>query len=75
MKKILEKIKLLVMPIYEKIKAWFEKNWFMVINYIILFAAFNIVYGKEGVVLAEVLIALWLFFSVGYAGWKWFNKK
>lgn len=59
----------------DKIKAWFLKNWFMVVNYLVIFLAYSNIYEKQGVVFAEVLLGLWLFFSVAYAGYKWFMKK
>lgn len=59
----------------DKIKAWFLKNWFMVVNYLVIFIAYSIVYDKEGVTVAELLLGLWLFFSAAYAGYKWFTKK
>jgi hypothetical protein len=54
--------------------AWLMKNWFIIINYIVILLAYDNIYGKNGVVFAEVLLGLWIFASVGYAGWKWFNK-
>jgi hypothetical protein len=54
--------------------TWFKKNWFIIVNYIIIFMAYSMIYGKEGVVGAEVLLGLWIFASIAYAGWKWFNK-
>ena len=61
--------------LWEKIKAWFIKNWFMLINYLVVIATYFIIYGHEGVILAEVLLGLWLLVSAGYAGYKWFTKK
>jgi hypothetical protein len=57
-----------------KIKPWFVQNWFIIANYFIIFVAYSIIYGVPGVVIAEVLLGLWLFFSVAYAGYKWFMK-
>lgn len=55
--------------------VWFKKNWFMVVNYLVIVLAYNIVYGKEGVGGAEALLGLWIFFSIAFAGYKWFTKK
>ena len=82
MKKLWEKIKAWLLAKWMIVKtwfiakplAWFKKNWFMVINYLVIVLAYNSIDGKEGVVGAEVLLGLWIFFSIGYAGWKWFNK-
>ena len=71
MKKLWEKF---VAWFLSKPWAWVKKNWFLIINYIIIIVAYNNVYGKDGVVFAEVLLGLWIFASVAYAGWKWFNK-
>jgi len=68
--------------LWEKIKAWFVnkplawmmKNWFVFVNYLVIVLAYNNVYGKDGVVLAEALLGLWIFASIAYCGWKWFNK-
>ncbi|MFA5207285.1 MAG: hypothetical protein WC428_01270 [Candidatus Paceibacterota bacterium] len=57
------------------VKAWFIKNWMIVLNYLIIFIAYSIIYGKDGVVGAEVLLGLWLFASAAIGGWKWFTKK
>lgn len=59
----------------EKIKAWFKKNWMIVLNYLIIFISYSIIFGKEGVVGAEVLLGLWLFASAAYGAYKWFMKK
>jgi hypothetical protein len=67
----MEKIK----AIWEKLKAWFKKNWMIVVNYLIIFISYSIIYGKEGVVGAETLLGLWLFASAAYGGYKLFMKK
>lgn len=54
--------------------AWFKKHWFMIVNYLVIVLAYNNIYGKEGVTFAEVLLGLWVFASIAYAGCKWFNK-
>ena len=58
-----------------KLLPWFKKNWFMFINYIVIILAYNNVYNKEGVGVSEVLLGLWIFASIAYAGFKWFMKK
>lgn len=68
---MIEKIK----AIWEKIKAWFKKNWMIVVNYLVIFIAYSIIYGKDGVVVAEALLGLWLFASAAYGAYKWFIKK
>jgi len=55
--------------------SWLKKNWFMIVNYIVIVLAYNNVYDKNGVGLANVLLGLWLFTSIAYAGWKWFIGK
>jgi len=78
-KKIINNMK----KLWEKIKTWFmgkpltwlKKNWFMLANYFVIVLAYNNVYGKEGVGLAEVLLGLWIFTSIAYTGYKWFMKK
>lgn len=59
----------------EKLKTWFIKNWFIIVNYLVIFIAYSIIYGVEGVVFAEVLLGLWIFVSVAYGGYKLFIKK
>lgn len=54
---------------------WFKKNWMIVINYLVIFIAYSNIYSKEGVVLAEVLLGLWLFASAAYGMYKLFMKK
>jgi hypothetical protein len=82
-KKLWEKIKAWLLAKWTAFKAWFiakplawfKKNWFMVVNYLVIVLAYNNVYGKEGAGFAEVLLGLWIFASIAYAGWKWFTKK
>lgn len=59
----------------EKIKAWFGKNWMIVVNYLVIFISYSNIYGKDGVVFAEVLLGLWLFASAAYGMYKLFMKK
>jgi hypothetical protein len=59
----------------EKLKLWFLKNLFIIINYLVIFIAYSIIYGVDGVGFAEVLLGLWMFASVAYGGYCWFNKK
>lgn len=66
-----EKIK----AIWEKLKAWFKKNWMIVVNYLIIFISYSIIYGKDDVVGAEALLGLWLFASAAYGMYKIFMKK
>jgi hypothetical protein len=69
--------------LWEKIKAWFiakpwtwfKKHWLITVNYLVILLSYNNIYGKEGVGFAEVLLGLWIFTSIGYVMWKWFNKK
>jgi hypothetical protein len=83
MKKLWEKIKAWLLAKWTVVKAWviakpwawLKKHWFMVVNYVVIALAYNNIYGKEGVVGAEVLLGLWIFFSIAYAGWKWFTKS
>jgi len=59
----------------EKIKAWFIKNWFFVVNYLVIFISYSIIYDVEGVVFAELLLGLWLFASAAYGAYKLTMKK
>jgi hypothetical protein len=59
----------------EKLKNWFKKNWFIVVNYLVIFIAYSNVYEKEGTVLAEVLLGLWLFASAAYGIYKLTIRK
>lgn len=68
---MIEKIK----AIWEKIKSWFKKNWMIVVNYLVIFIAYSIIYGKDDTLLAEALLGLWLFISAAYGAYKWFIKK
>lgn len=83
MKKIWEEIKTWFITKWTALKAWFiakplawiKKNWFMIVNYIVIVLAYNNVYGKTNAEFAEVLLGLWIFTSIAYAGWKLFIKK
>ena len=70
-----EQIKAWFLKLFGIVKAWFLKNWFMIVNYLVIFISYSIVYGHEEVVFAEVLLALWMLASVGYAGYKLFTKS
>lgn len=59
----------------EKIKNWFVKNWFNLLNFIVLFVSYSIIFGIEGALYAEVLLGIWIMVNVGYFGYKWFIKK
>lgn len=71
MKKLWEKIKAWFIKIFGIIKTWFIKNWLLFVNYLVVFISYSIIYGHEDVVWAELLLGLWIFVSIGYAGWKW----
>ena len=70
-----QKIKAWILKLFKIVKGWLLKNWFMIANYLVIFISYSIIYGKEGVSFAEVLLALWMLTSVGYAGYNLFNKK
>lgn len=72
---LLEKIKAWFLKLFGIVKGWFLKNWFMIVNYLVIFISYSIIYGHEGISFAEVLLALWMLVSVGYAGYKLFNKS
>lgn len=74
MKNLIEKIKTWILSTWLKLKTWFIKNWFVIINYVIIFVAYNIIYGHEGVAFAEVLLALWMLVSVAYGTYNWLAK-
>jgi len=59
----------------EKIKNWLVKNWFNLVNFIVLFTSYSIIFGVEKALYAEVLLGLWIMVNVGYFGYKWFTKK
>ena len=71
---MIEKLKTWLKKAGTALKLWFVKNWMIVSNYLIIFIAYSIIYGKEGVVGAEVLLGLWLFASAAIGGYKWFTK-
>jgi hypothetical protein len=54
--------------------AWFKKHWMVVVNFIVIFLAYNNVYGKTGVGFAEVLLGLWLFVCAAYGLYTIFAK-
>jgi len=82
MKNLWEKIKAWLLAKWAIIKAWFiakplawfKKNWMVVVNYLVILLAYNNIYGKEGVVGAEVLLGLWIFASAAYGLFKLFSK-
>lgn len=57
------------------VKAWFKKNWMTLVNYLVIIIAYSNIYGKDGVVFAEVLLGLWLFASAAYGMFKLFSGK
>jgi hypothetical protein len=59
----------------DKPLTWFKKNWFMIVNYLVIVLSYNNVYNKENVGFAELLLGLWIFTSIAYVMWKWFKKK
>ena len=71
----MEKIKAWFLKIYNSIKTWFLKNWFLIVHYIVIFISYSLVYGHDGMVIPETLLGLWLFISIAYAGWKLFKKN
>lgn len=73
-KALWKKIKAKTVTISEKIKVWFIKNWFIIVNYLVIFLAYSICYGKEGVVGAEALLGIWLFVSAAFGMYKIFKK-
>jgi hypothetical protein len=73
--KILENLKAWLLRVLLKLKIWFPKNWMTVVNYLVIFIAYSIIYGKPGVVWAEVLLGLWIFVSLAYGLYKLFIKK
>ena len=60
---------------WNKLKAWFAKNWMIVVNYLVIVLVYNNIYGKEDVLFSEVLMGLWIFASIAYGAFKWFVKK
>lgn len=63
--------KIIYTNMWNRFKAWFIKNWEKITNWIVLI----LVYGINTNVWIEVIVGLWIFAQIGYAGWKWFNKK
>jgi len=74
-KLFLKKVKDTCISLFNKFIAWFKKNWFMIINYIVILLSYSIVYGHEEIVVAETLLGLWIFTSIAYGAYKWFIKK
>jgi len=70
-----EKIKEWFLKSYGVVKGWFLKNWLLIVNYIVIFLSYSITYGHDDVVFANVLLGLWLFVSIAYAGYNWFKNK
>ena len=70
-----EKVKVLLLAMVGKLKVWFLKNWFMIINYLVIFISYSIIYGHEEVVFAEVFLGLWMFASIAYGVFKLFTKS
>lgn len=66
---MIEKLK----AIWNKFKTWFLKNWLLIVNYIVIFVAYSIVYDKN--TWAELILGLWLFVSAAYGMYKWFIGK
>jgi hypothetical protein len=73
--KILENLKAWLKAVLLKLKTWFLKNWMTVVNYLVILIAYSIIYGKPGVVFAELLLGLWMFVSLAYGAYKLFTKK
>ena len=75
MKNLLMMIKAWLVKVGLSLKVWSVANWFMIVNYVIILASYNIVYDHDDVRYAELLLGLWIFASVAYGGYKWFIKK
>ena len=58
-----------------KIIEFLKKNWTIIINYLIIFISYSIVYNHPEVVWAEFLLGIWLFVSAGFGLYKWFMGK
>lgn len=76
---MIEKIKKLLAQLKlwftSKMLPWLKKNWMVIVNYLVIFIAYSIVYGHDGVVVAETLLGLWLFVSAAYAAYKFLVPK
>lgn len=70
-----EKIKVWLIAMAGKLKVWFLKNWFMIVNYLVIFISYSIIYGHEDVVFAEVFLGLWMFVSIAFGVFKLFTKS
>jgi len=59
-----------------KILPWLTKNWLEIINLIVLFIMYSIIYEKPNMVWAEVIGGLWIFvLLVYYIFFKLFGFK
>lgn len=59
-----------------KILPWLSKNWLDIINIIVLFIMYSIIYEKPGMEWAEVIGGLWIFvLLVYYIFFKLFGFK
>jgi len=59
-----------------KILPWLTKNWLEIINLIVLFIIYSIIYEKPGMAWAEVIGGLWIFvLLVYYIFFKLFGFK
>ena len=61
--------------IWSKLKGFIVKNWFLIINYIVIIIAYSDVYDSADFLGTEVMLGLWLFASAAYGGWKWFKRS
>ena len=57
-----------------KVKDFIVKNWFLIINYLVIIISYSNVYDKDDLLGTEALLGLWIFVSVAYGGWKWFSR-
>lgn len=70
-----EKVKIWLKKQWKPLKKFVKKNWFLIINYLVIIIAYSNVYEHEDLVGTETLLGLWIFASVVYGAFKWFMTK
>jgi len=74
MKNLWKKLKLWFIKNWNILKKWLEKYWMIIVNYLIIFISYSIVFGHDEVVWAQFLLGIWMFTSIAYAMFKIFMK-
>lgn len=54
-----------------KFKNWVIKNWIKITNWVVLISVYSINQNDW----IELILGLWIFTQLAYAGWVWFKKS